>query len=45
MENIRGEDILEGKNAVMTEHDYAESLKTEFDVEIQSEEYGFNRTH
>ena len=28
----------------MTEHDYAEALKTEFDMEIQSEAFGFNHT-
>ena len=26
----------------MTEHDYAEALKPEFDMEIQSEAFGFN---
>ena len=28
----------------MTERDYTEALKAEFDMEIQSEEFGFNRT-
>ena len=41
-ENIRREDFLDDNNAVMTGHDYAEVLKAEFDMEIQSEEFGFN---
>ena len=28
----------------MTERDYAEGLKAEFDKEIQSEAFGYNRT-
>ena len=28
----------------MTERDYAEEFKEEFDMEIQSEEFGFNHT-
>ena len=34
--------ILEDMNAVMTEHDYAEALEAKFDMEIQSEAFGFN---
>ena len=26
----------------MTEHDYAKALKAEFDMEVQSEAFGFN---
>ena len=36
--NIR-KDFLEGNSSVMTERDYAKSLKAQFDMEIQSEEY------
>ena len=32
------------KNAVITENDYSELLKEEFDMEIQSEAFGFNCT-
>ena len=31
-------------NAMMIERDYAEALKSEFDMEIQSEAFGFNQT-
>ena len=31
-------------NAVMIEHDYAEALKAEFDMENYSETFGFNHT-
>ena len=41
--NIRREAFLAEKNAVVKERDCAESLKEEFDIEIQSEEFGFNR--
>ena len=41
---LRREDFLADNNAVMTERDYTEALKAEFDMEIQSEEFGFNRT-
>ena len=30
------------KNSVMSERDYDEALKSEFDMEFQSEEFGFN---
>ena len=36
--NIR-KDFLEGNSSVMTERDYAKSLKAQFDMEILSEEY------
>ena len=35
---------MDENNAVITEHDHAEALKEEFDMEIQSEEFGFNCT-
>ena len=43
---LRSEDILvdNNSNAAMIEHDYTEALKAEFDMEIQSESFGFNRT-
>ena len=44
MKNIRNEYFLENMNYVMTEGDYAEALKAEFDMELQSEAFGFNRT-
>ena len=34
--------FLEDNNAVMTERGYAEALKAEFDMEIQSEAFEFN---
>ena len=40
--NIRNEDFLEDMNDVMTERDYAEALKAEFDMEIQLKAFGLN---
>ena len=35
---------MEDNNAIMGEIVYAEALKSEFDMEIQSEAFGFNHT-
>ena len=43
-QNIRRAFFLEDNNSVMAERDYAEALKAEFDMEIQSEAFGFNHT-
>ena len=40
--NIRNEIVLADMNIVMTERDYTEALKAEFDIEIKSEAFGFN---
>ena len=42
--HTRNEAFLEDNNAVMIERDYAEALMAEFDMEIQSEAFGFNYT-
>ena len=42
--HTRNEAFLEDNNAVMIERDYAEALMAEFDMEIQSEAFGFNHT-
>ena len=36
--------VLAENNDVMIERDYDESLEAEFDMEIQSEAFGFNHT-
>ena len=36
--------FFDDNNSVITEHDYAEALKAEFDTEIQSETFCFNHT-
>ena len=36
VKNPINEDFLEDKNYVMTEHDYAEAIKIEFDMDFQS---------
>ena len=42
--NLRNEDFLADNNAMMTKCDYDEALKANFDMEIQLEIFGFNRT-
>ena len=42
--NLRREDSLLDNSSVMIERDNAETLKAEFDMEIQSEPFGFTRT-
>ena len=42
--NIRREDFLADNNDVMKKRDYSESLKAEFGMVIQSEEFGSSRT-
>ena len=44
MKNIRRAAFLVDRNSVMKEHDYAESLKEEFGMEINSEAFCFNQT-
>ena len=39
---LRREYFLAENNDVITERDYSEALKAEFDMEIQSEAFGFN---
>ena len=41
---LRREAFFSDNSAVMTEHDYVETLKAEFYMENQSEAFGFNRT-
>ena len=36
--------LFSENNDVITERDYAEEVKAEFDMEIQSEAFGFNHT-
>ena len=42
--NIRRWYVLADNSAMMIKIEYAEALKVEFDTEIHSEEFGFNRT-
>ena len=44
MKKLRNEAFLADKNSLMIEHDYFEALKAEFDMEINSEEIGFECT-
>ena len=44
VQEVRKTSYFSDINDVMTEHDCDEALKAEFDMEIQSEEFGFNRT-
>ena len=44
VKKLINESFLEYMNAMMIERDYAEALKSEFDMEIQSEAFGFNQT-
>ena len=40
--NLIREYFLSDNNSVMKEHDYADAFKEKFDIEFQSEEFGFN---
>ena len=42
-ENIRNRDFWEEMNAMISERDYAEALKENFDREIQSEAFVFKQ--
>eukprot|EP00957_Ditylum_brightwellii_P097580 7431586-Ditylum_brightwellii.AAC.1 len=43
-EEQRRQVFMNNKNALMTECDFAEGLKAESDIEIQSEAFGLNRS-
>ena len=44
VQEVRKTSYFADINDVMTEHDCDEASKAECDMEIQSEEFGFNRT-
>ena len=42
MQEVKKIGFLSGNTYFMTERDYAEAFKSEFDMEIHSEVFGFN---
>ena len=43
LNKLRREAFLNDGTIVMTEHDYSEALKAEFEMKIQSEAFGLNQ--